>query len=310
MNVLFINIASIDDPENVKQICIHRSINLKTLMDKISATLQSEVYGLYLNNKKLTDVEAIDNNTVLYGATCISPYEHVNQDYDYNYQYNNNADSSYAKQDTNINVAVIGEKFSGKTSFIMKYVHNLFVEKHTSTCIAAEYFHIMQNEGVEYTVSIVDTTNSFIEDYDHSWLSDRQVFIITISVEQLSKWHTIMLKYIAVIKGYNASMIFVMVTKVDLLNFYTSDDKKNTRAFIKELKLFCRKQNIVLFRSSAKANKRIDAPFLFFLKRLQSVNLTNFSRSTQVSDVFYKKPQLFCLLEKVMGIVKNNICGL
>lgn len=314
LDTISIDIAPIDDPEDTKRLCIPRAINLKALMDLSSQTLQFEVYGLYHNNKKLTDIESLDDNDVVFGAACISPYElasHPKND-PRNWLFEDSEDN--ADSPNSLRIGVLGDDGAGKTSFIMRYLHNFFVEAHSHTCLAAEYFTTVQSNGADFDVSVLDTNEEFIERFDKSWIVDQHAFIIAISVEQLADWKPLLVKYLALLQNRSSHLVSVVVTKIDLLSSYDREKKREARVYLKKLKSFARHHNIVLFRNSAKENKRIGAPFMFALKRVHSLagplSPLQSSNSIESVDEFYKKPQLFGFLERAAGILKRSICGM
>ena len=307
MDALYLDIAIQDHPESLKRICVPRTITLKALLDLSSSILDIEIYRLYLNNKKLTDIDQLENFSTVYCAPNISPDISLDSTGSCK-QGRADSDTDFTDNANAVKAVVVGENFSGKTSFIMRFIHNVYDEEYSPTSIVAEYCNTIQIEGSDVSVSLLDITDGFIEEYGRSWLLDRQLFIIAIGIEQLSRWKTIMQKYLALVNGLNSVLTFVMITKTDLLNKYKDDEKKKVEMMIKQLEIYADNHNLIVFKSSAKNNKRINSPFIFALKRLQSFKLRNSVNSASFVDMYYKKPRLFRFLDEAIEVCKTKIC--
>lgn len=308
MDIIYIDVISEDNPKLQKQVCISRNITLKALIDLVSSILDFEVYRLYYNNKILTDISHLDNYSVIYAAPNISLESSHNSVETCDFNDKANSETRVTDDISNLKAVIVGENFAGKTSFIMRFIHNMYEEEYAPSSIVAEYYSIMQVEGTDINVSLLDITDEFTEEYGRSWLMDRQLFIIAIGVEQLPRWKRIMFKYLSLSSEVNPSLTFVMITKTDLIDKYTQDEKNNVRVLLKQLEVFAVSHNLIVFQTSAKTNKRINTPFVFALKRLQSLRVHSLTNSISFIDAYYKKPALFRLFDSAFEACKNKIC--
>lgn len=298
MDTVHIAIAPLNRPEDKHWITIHHPMTLKRLLGIVSGILKFEVYGLFINKRKLIDIHEISNNDLVYAADSMSPEQSV-----FELNLAETEDTFDARglgpiESEGLKAVIVGERFSGKTSFIMRYIHNIYVKKYTPTCIAAEYCTVLQLNDMDHPVSIIDTTDTFLRDYDCDWLVDRELVIVAINIEQVQRWKPIMLNYQALIKRINVSLVFIMITKIDLLERLKPERRRLVAGHIKELEVFADTNSMILFKSSAKTNKRVSTPFLVALKRLHSFKLQNSARITGFMEVYYKKPFLFRVLDR------------
>lgn len=308
MDTIYIDIAANDNPNNQKHICVSRNITLKALIDLVSSILDLEVFRLYYNNKILTDIDQLDTYSVVYAAQTPSPGLSNNSLEASDLYDKANSETRATDDISSLKAVVVGENFAGKTSFSMRFIHNTYKEEYAPTSICAEYYSTMNVEGSDIDVSLLDITEGFVEAYGSSWLIDRQLFIIAIELEQLNHWKTILQKYMALSYEVNPSLTFVTITKVDIIEKYTHPEKKKLLALMKQLEAYSESHNLIVFRTSAKTNKRINSPFVFALKRLQSIRIHNLTQSLSFVDAYYKKPSLFRLFDNTLKACKNKIC--
>lgn len=310
MDSIFIDIASIDCPGSSKCICVSRNASLKSLVDLVSSELRSEVYRLYFNNKRLTDIGQLYDNGIVYAATSLSPEGSFNKGCLDDSKDISDSGTFFTNAASNLKFAVVGEKSSGKSSFIMRFVHNIFVDEYLPTYLAAEYCSSLQVEGLGYGLSILDTAEAFIKGPDRSWFRDHQLFIITIGVDQLDHWKTSVLRFLAMVRTFDPSLVFLMVTKMDLMDRLPSYEAKAAARMIRQLEVFAESKSLMVFKCSAKTNKEVSTPFSFATKRIQSFQSKQSTATSSFIDLYAKEPQLFRFFNKVLKFYKQRMCRL
>lgn len=308
MDVFYIDIASLDDPDNLSRICIRKNITMKELIDHISSILRSEVYRLYLDNRRLIDLNDIYERSIIYAALNISPDKSCSEYQKIDADVITEFDTFFTDDLSHLKTVVLGENNSGKTSYILRLIHNRYDDTYIPTSIAAEFYHTLNIEGIAHSVSILDTTDKFVEEFDRDWILDRNLFIITISVEQLYRWKLIIIKYMALLSENNNILVILMITKADLLDHLNKDKRRRLFILLGQLERYAEQNNLIVFRTSAKSNKKINGPFLFAIKRLQSFNYQTNSDMKNFDYLYYKVPAVFILMDRFVSLCKKKFC--
>ena len=308
MDTIYIDVAPLDAPENLKRICVRDNTTLKAFIDQVSSTLNFEVYGLYLNNKRLIDVNQLTNYCVVFATSTCSPEQSIKDFEKDDSDEICDDDTFFTEEQNSIKAVVLGEDGSGKSAFTFRFVYNMFVTRYSQNSIATEYTHSLKIDGMEYGVSILDATDKYIEDYSDNWMRDRNMFIITVDVSQLHRWEVIVNKYLTMLKNVSAVHTIILVTKIDLIESMSTEKKKNVNDFMTKLKIFASKRNIAVIKTSAKVNKKIDHPFILASKRLRSFRLRISSLRDNFETLYDKEPFVFKILNNFVDVCKKKLC--
>ncbi len=155
---------------------------------------------------------------------------------------------------TFINVVLIGESATGKSSFVIKYVNNKFEPYHVVT-LGTEYFSKKTKyNSTEYILNFIVTSGdpNFQEDYTNSY-QNVDFFLMFYDVtnkksfEKLKQTFLDIKKYCFNYKNKTMNAIFIG-NKCEI---------KQREVPIEEAQVFCKKYNIDLFEISVKTNVNI-----------------------------------------------------
>lgn len=309
MDVIYIDVATIDVPDSFKRICVRDTISLKSLSDKISTTLQMEIYRLYINDKRLTDISQLNNYSVIYATSTRSSEQSLKDSNKDDCEDIHDEDTFSSGEHNIIKAVVLGEENAGKSSFIFRFVYNTYEGKPNITSIATEYCQSLESDGQSYNISILDASDEYFEEYSHCCLNDQNLYIIAIGIDQLFNWKGILHKYRAMLQNINPMLIVLMITKTDLFTGMSHVNKQEVIECIKDLQKFAEQNNMHIIKSSAKNNKKINNAFILAIKRLKSFRLRMSLLTDNINDDYCKTPFMFNVLNKFTKIFKAKLCG-
>ena len=159
---------------------------------------------------------------------------------------------------TGINIVLLGESGTGKSSFVIKYVSNRFETYHVVT-LGTEYSNkVVKFNDTDYTLKFICTSGDpeFQEDYTKSY-QDVDFFLMFYDVtnkktfEKLKQTTTDIKKYLFYYKNKTVNAVFIG----------NKCDQKKREVTTEEAETFCKKYNIELMEISVKNNHNV--PKLF-----------------------------------------------
>ena len=293
INVKLATPETIDRPIRVN---VSQNMSVKMLMFMAEQLLKIEVYSLFVNNRKLTDISQLNNDDTILAVNGLSPYIKSNGFFHLNDHYDSYASNS-VDAIMNIRIVVLGPQGAGKTSLILRFVLGFFKANDNRTLLEAEYEKTIRLGAEKVMVSILDSAGD-IEEYtvSQNWIKNRNAYILAIGIDQLDEWPST-LKYYHMIKEHIQSPnIFLLITKIDLIEKMSKVHKKEAKIKISHIENFCKENHLLLFKTSAKLNKKIHEMFLTIANRC--VYPGKRTSNEKPEDASYKLPFVFKALNK------------
>ena len=244
------------------KVYINHDISMITLLKKLSNLLKYEVYSLYVNRVKKTDIRDIKPNSIILASDKFQ----VTFSEENFLEKNNQNDSTISK--IQIKILFLGKSNVGKTSLIIRYIKNLFIEKYIPT-IKMEYEMLVENNNNFYHLLINDLGGSEIYSvlYD-SLIECHNVFVVCLSCENLDQKN--IFSYCSHIEKIKPNtLIFLIITKIDLLqkkSFTNNNNFNLVKKKINSLKNFSKQKGWIFLTTSSKTNENIPKLFKSIIK--------------------------------------------
>ena len=197
-----------------------------------------------INNKETKKSEILHQN-----ETDISLYRYPSN-FEIIYQ-----SSSILKGKTEINIVLIGEKQSGKSSFVIKLAENRFENLYIPTVFIETISKVMTYNNKRYVLNFDVTPGQQEYQQDYSTLYAKSNFIFLFydvtnlgSFTRAKKYIKKELKNKVIIYANNFSNIFIIGNKIDCTPFIESST---------QIKSYCEKHQLEFFEISVKTNAGI-----------------------------------------------------
>ena len=300
MDTIEVNLVTVETLDRPLKVTISRNITLKTLMDLAEQLLKIEVYSLYINSQKLTDTSQINNDDTILALNGLSPQTPTRGFFQHSDEQNSYTDDK-VDQAAEVKVVVLGPANAGKTSLILRFVLGFFKTNENRTLIESEYEKSLQVGGQSVIMSILDTAGEF--DYDklsRSWVSNKNAYILALGIDQLDEWPVIQYYHRTIRKFTRNPNIFVLITKIDLNEKMTKTQKSEIQSKIAVIEGYCKDQHLLMFKTSAKVNKKIHEMFLAVANR--SIDPERHFSGIEADDDYYKVPFLFRAMDRALDM--------
>ena len=197
-----------------------------------------------INNKETKKSEILHQN-----ETDISLYRYPSN-FEIIYQ-----SSSILKGKTEINIVLIGEKQSGKSSFVIKLAENRFENLYIPTVFIETISKVMTYNNKRYVLNFDVTPGQQEYQQDYSTLYAKSNFIFLFydvtnlgSFMRAKKYIKKELKNKVIMYANNFSNIFIIGNKIDCTPFIESST---------QIKSYCEKHQLEFFEISVKTNAGI-----------------------------------------------------
>ena len=278
------------------KVYIHYDISMISLLKKLSDLLKYEVYSLYVNKVRKTDIRDIKPNSIILASDKFQVVFSEDNYIEKNYQN----DSVISK--IQIKILFLGKPRVGKTSLIIKYIKNLFVEKYIPT-IKMEYEMVVENNSNFYHLLINDLGGSDIYSvlYD-SLIEYHNVFVVCLSCESLDQKN--IFSYCSHIEKIKPNcLIFLIITKMDLIERKSFSNYNLIKKKINSLKNFSKQKGWYFMMTSSKTNDNI-------LKLFKSI-IKNFYYEETKEITFIEKQinEDFDEIPNFLKTIKNSFCN-
>ena len=307
MTVLKFQLAPLDDPSNPVPVDIQRTISLDSLINYASRILNQQVGYLLIRRKRVTDVQQIQTNaTVLAGRpekTCGQWKDNrrsISQKHRTAKENNKDVLALYkpSKSDNNktIRIIVLGKNGVGKSSFILRFVHGFFKTNKEPTFLETQYEKMIRIEDRQVSLVIYDTSGKTdcLGNMNNEYVTDKHAFLLTVSTEKLNEQALFSCYEKLSKKLKHRAIVVLLITKMDLINGMSNEDKKKTMHQINKIEMFGRKNQLLVFKTSAKTNKKVNEVFFSVVKKcLNPMVAIRYSNAEELKDDYDKKIFLF-----------------
>ena len=303
MDTIDVNLVTVETIDSPLKVTISRNMSLKALISMAERLLSIEIYSLYVNDKRLTDISQLNHNDVILALNGLSPQPQTLSFFrpSENYEsYISNSDSNSIE----IKVVVLGPQGAGKTSLILRFVLGFFKTNNNRTLLEAEYEKNLQVGGQNVTMSILDTAGDHEDEKtNQKWMNNRNAYILALGIDQLDEWPVILHYHKTIRKYVRNPIIFVLITKIDLNEKMSKYQKSDIQLKLAQIEGFCKDQHLLLFKTSAKVNKKVHEMFITVASRC--VNPEKHFDEHEDYDR-EKVPFLFKVMNKVLAV--SSLC--
>lgn len=298
MDLITIKLLEADSQENPISLTLSRSTSLKTFLDIAEKALKIEIFTLYVNNKRLTDISQLNEGDVIL-ASNIVPSQYNRSSY---CQPSEDLQSFMSDHDDNavhIKVVVMGPEAAGKTSMVLRFILGFFKSNDSKTLVESEYDKYIQVGRNNVNMSILDTAGELTDEkISRTWIADKNAYILAIGVDQLDQWPVIIEYQKIIRKLVRQPNIFVLVTKIDLIDKMGKGQLNSTKEQLGRIETHCKERHLLLFKTSAKANKRVHDIFVTIANRC--IIPEEVERDKLEDTSFYKQPGAFKFMNGVV----------
>lgn len=294
MDTISVNLVTADAPDRPIKIVLTRSIALKTFLDMAEQLLKMDIYSLYVNSHRLTDMDQLRDGDTVMVLNVVSPQVQQQGFFQPNENYESYLTDG-VEGSVEVKVVILGPQGAGKTSLILRFILGFFKTNDEKTLVEAEYEKNIQVRGQNVNISILDTDGEFdCDKVARSWFTGRKAYIMALGIDQIEDW-SMLTYYHKMLKRYVRNPnIFLIITKVDLLMKMDKAQKVEKKLKMTQIESFCKDQHILMFKTSAKINKKVYEMFLTVATRALEIN--GGQEQVDHEDVYSKQPFIFSAL--------------
>jgi len=297
METIKVNLVTMDTVDRPLQVIISRNLSLKNFMYLAEDLLKIEIYTLFVKDQRLTDIGQLKDGDTILALNGLSPQVPNNGFFRQSETYESFTSYPY-EESTEVKLVVLGPQGAGKTSLILRFVLGFFKTNDSRTLVEAEYEKKLQFNGQNVIMSILDTAGELEDEkLTRSWLPKKNAYILTLGIDQLDEWPLILHYHRSIRKFVRNPNIFVLITKVDLNEKMNKYQKNEVQLKIGQIESYCKDQHLLMFKTSAKVNKKVHEMFLSVLNRCLNPEKDISIKADQDSD--QKLPFVFKMMEKV-----------
>lgn len=300
MDTIYVDLILAEAPSKPVRVAISRYMPLKAFLDLAENILSTDVYSLYINDKRLTDMTEIKEGDTIIALSTVSPnmtkYSFFKQPENFGSLNPDSIDSPSVTQ-----VAVLGLQGAGKTSLILRFVYGFFKHNDTPTDMEAEYEKTLQVKGKDISMVVYDTPGEINCDTEAlKRLSNIDAFLLSIGVDQLNNWPLIV-KYHRLIKSYKSNpLILILITKIDLYDNKGHGDNLEIKAKLNVISNYAKNHQLLIFKTSAKTNKNINKVFSTIADRFVNPDKSA-ANIPKINEPELKYPFFFRICDKLLN---------
>ena len=257
MDVICIELVAADNPAAPFQVPVSAHMSLKMFTALVEKVLGVEVFGLYVDRRKLADMGQLTEGATVVAVSTVSPNSTLNNLS--KAEYTNGEEAQYPKESASgVRMAVMGPHNAGKTSLVLRFVHGLFKNNGISTVMESEFEKTVFVKGRNIRMEVHDTEGE--RDYDElalKRLGAMDAYALVIGVDQMDKW-TEVVRYHKLVRRFNRNaLILLVITKIDLYDNSEPRAAAETRVKLDFAAEYASEQRLLLIKTSAKTNKNI-----------------------------------------------------
>lgn len=298
MEPISINLTTTETLDQPHRLVLQQSISFKSLIDLAEQVLKIEVFALYVNNQRLTDVcQLRDGDTVF--ATDVVPSQHNRSSHLGQIDDSKSMISDMHSNATQLRVVVMGPEGAGKTSLILRFMHGFFKSNNIKTFVQSEYDKYLQVHGDEVYMSVLDTAGELTDEkISRTWMADRNAYILALGVDKLDQWPEVLKLRKTIKRMVVRPLIFVLITKIDLLEKMDKASFTATKLQLDKIEGYCKDRRLFVYKTSAKANKKVNEVFLAIAN--SCLEPERGPKSNVSVDGMYKQPYTLKFLSEAM----------
>lgn len=297
MDSVSVYLVSAEDLKTPILVDLPRSISLKALLDIAERTLGVEVYTLYVNNKRLLEPNHLETGDTVLATIELTPQAPKSGFFCDSEHYDSFATNLQNPAD--VRIVVLGPQGAGKTSLILRFVLGFFKTSDSKTLVEAEYDKSLHISGQDVTLSLTDTAGELTYDkMSPSWLSDNIAYIIALGIDQLDEWSIITHYTKRIRSSVRNPSIFVLITKIDLIERMDRASTIDLKLKIAQIESYCKDKRLILFKTSAKTNKKVQEMFLTIARRL--IEPESLPKEVLVTENHNKQPFFFKAVNRML----------
>lgn len=300
MDTIYVDLVSAEDLTRPIRVTVTHHMPLKAFLALAEKVLSTEIYSLYINDKRLSDMLQIREGDTIIAISTISPnlskcsfFKHSDNVGSWNFDSVDNQ--------MGIKVAVLGPQGVGKTSLILRFIHGFFKLNDTPTVMEAEYEKTIQVRGKDISMAVYDTAGEISYDSETlKRLSNLDAFLLVIGVDRLADW-PIIVKYHKLIKKQMTNpLILLLITKIDLYDSKGQGVNLDIKKQLNVISNYAKDQHLLLLKTSAKTNKNIHKVFATIADRFANPDKFAADRPS-VNEPEPNHPFLFRVMDKLLN---------
>ena len=299
MEMVKVELTTPENPKKRTRVTISKDLPLKAFLDTAERLLNIEIFSMYVDMQKLSDMAQLSEGATVLALSNVSPNLSKFSFFDKIDCFDSRV--SEAENNKGVNVVVLGPPGAGKTSLILRFVHGFFKSNDVATVMESEYEKTVQVRSKEIPLTLIDTSGD--KNYDISLisrLSAIDAFVLSIGTDQFHEWPKVAAYYKLIKKKVQNPFVLLLVTKIDLYDKSAPGKKAEIKQKLNELSSYADGHHLLMFKTSAKTSKNIDKVFQFITTRLSSFNIRTAEQSAE-SQPKARYPFLFRFLDQLLA---------